>query len=108
MEFVGAGQGRVLVAEVVAGELARALGLPVPEIVLIEVDPVLRRSQSDEEVQDLLRASAGLNLAMDLPGALGFHPLAHEAGAELASRVRWFDALIGNVDRSRRNPDLLL
>ena len=110
VKFVGAGQGRkVLVAEVVAGELARALGLPVPELVLVEVDPVLGRSEPDEEVQDLLRASPGLNLAMDfLPGALGFDPLAHEVGAELASRVLWFDALIGNVDRSWRNPNLLL
>ena len=110
VKFVGAGQGRkVLVAEVVAGELARALGLPVPEIVQVEVDPVLGRSEPDEEVQDLLRASAGLNLAMDfLPGSLGFDPLAHEVAPELASRVLWFDALIGNVDRSWRNPNLLL
>ena len=110
VKFVGAGQGRkVLVAEVVAGELARALGLPVPEIVQVEVDPVLGRSEPDEEVQDLLRASAGLNLAMDfLPGSLGFDPLAHEVAPDLASRVLWFDALIGNVDRSWRNPNLLL
>ena len=110
VKFVGAGQGRkVLVAEVVAGELARALGLPVPEIVQVEVDPVLGRSEPDEEVQDLLRASAGLNLAMDfLPGSLGFDPLAHEVAAGLASRVLWFDGLIGNVDRSWRNPNLLL
>ena len=87
VKFVGAGQGRkVLVAEVLAGELARALGLPVPEIVLVEVDPVLGRSEPDEEVQDLLRASAGLNLALDfLPGSLGFDPLAHEVAPDLAS-----------------------
>ena len=110
VKFVGAGQGRkVLVAEVVVGELARALGLPVPEIVTVEVDPVLGRSEPDEEVQDLLRASGGLNLAMDfLPGALGFDPLAHTVDADLASRVLWFDALVGNVDRSWRNPNLLL
>ena len=81
----------------------------MPEIVQVEVDPVLGRSEPDEEVQDLLRASAGLNLAMDfLPGALGFDPLAHEVAPDLASRVLWFDALIGNVDRSWRNPNLLL
>jgi len=110
VKFIGAGQGRkVLVAEVVAGELARRLGLPVPEIVLVDVDPVLGNSEPDEEVQDLLRASAGRNLAMDfLPGALGFDPLAHTVEPDLASGVLWFDALIGNVDRSWRNPNLLL
>lgn len=110
VKFVGAGQGRrVLVAEVVSGELARRLGLPVPEIVTVEVDPVLGRSEPDEEVQDLLRASGGLNLALDfLPGALGFDPLAHTVDADLASRVLWFDALVGNVDRSWRNPNLLV
>ncbi len=110
VKFIGAGQGRkVLVAEVVAGELARALGLPVPEIVVVDVDPVLGNSEPDEEVQDLLRASAGRNLAMDfLPGSLGFDPLGHTVEPDLASAVLWFDALIGNVDRSWRNPNLLL
>ena len=110
VKFVGAGQGRkVLVAEVVSGELARRLGLPVPEIVTVHVDPVLGRSEPDEEVQDLLRASGGLNLGMDLlPGALGFDPLAHTVDPLLASRVLWFDALVGNVDRSWCNPNLLL
>jgi hypothetical protein len=110
VKFRGAGQGRkVLVAEVVVGGLARALGLPVPELVLVEVDPVLGRAEPDEEVQDLLRASGGLNLGMDyLPGALGFDPVAHEVDADLASRVLWLDALVGNVDRSWRNPNLLL
>lgn len=110
VKFSGAGQGRkVLVAEVVVGELARRLGLPVPELVLVEVDPLLGNSEPDEEVQDLLRASPGLNLAMDfLPGALGFDPLAHAVEADLASRVLWLDALVGNVDRSWRNPNLLL
>lgn len=110
VKFRGAGQGRkVLVAEVVVGELARALGLPVPELVLAEVDPVLGRAEPDEEVQDLLRASGGLNLAMDfLPGALGFDPVAHSVDAVLASQVLWLDALVGNVDRSWRNPNLLV
>ncbi|MBC7375456.1 MAG: aminotransferase class I and II [Frankiales bacterium] len=110
VKFTGAGQGRkVLVAEVVVGELARALGLPVPELVLVEVDPVLGRAEPDEEVQDLLRASPGLNLGTDfLPGSLGFDPMAHPVAAGLASRVLWLDALVGNVDRSWRNPNLLL
>ncbi|CAN5165023.1 hypothetical protein BH24ACT10_BH24ACT10_01240 [soil metagenome] len=110
VKFRGAGQGRkVLVAEVLVGSLARALGLPVPELVLVDVDPVLGRAEPDQEVQDLLRASGGLNLGMDyLPGALGFDPVAHVVDAELASRVLWLDALVGNVDRSWRNPNLLL
>ncbi len=110
VKFWGAGQGRkVLVAEVVVGELARRLGLPVPELVLVHVDPVLGNSEPDEEVQDLLRASPGLNLGTDfLPGSLGFDPLAHQVDPDLASRVLWLDALVGNVDRSWRNPNLLL
>lgn len=110
VKFRGAGQGRkVLVAEVVVGALAQQLGLPVPELVLVEVDPVLGRAEPDEEVQDLLRASGGLNLGMDfLPGALGYDPVAHVVEPELASRVLWLDALVGNVDRSWRNPNLLL
>jgi hypothetical protein len=110
VKFRGAGQGRkALVAEVVAGELARVLGLPVPELVVVELDPVVARHEPDEEVQDLLAASAGSNLGMDyLPGSLGFDPLAHQVEADLASRVLWFDALVSNVDRSWRNPNLLL
>jgi len=110
VKFSGAGQGRkVLVAEVLVGELARRLGLPVPELVLVEVDPVLGRAEPDEEVQDLLRASPGLNLGTDfLPGSLGFDPIAHAVDPHLASRVLWLDALVGNVDRSWRNPNLLL
>jgi len=110
VKFVGAGQGRkVLVAEVLVGELGRSLGLPVPELVLVDVDPVLGRAEPDEEVQDLLRASPGINLGTDyLPGALGFDPNAHAVDPDLASRVLWFDALVGNVDRSWRNPNLLL
>jgi len=110
VKFSGAGQGRkVLVAEVLVGELARRLGLPVPELVLVEVDPVLGRAEPDEEVQDLLRASPGLNLGTDfLPGSLGFDPVVHQLDPWLASRVLLLDALVGNVDRSWRNPNLLL
>jgi hypothetical protein len=110
VKYRGAGQGRkVLVAEILVGSLAQQLGLPVPELVLVEVDPVLGRAEPDEEVQDLLRASGGLNLGMDfLPAALGYDPVAHQVDADLASRVLWLDALVGNVDRSWRNPNLLL
>jgi hypothetical protein len=110
VKYVGAGQGRkTLVAEIICAGLARALGLRVPELVLVEVDPDLGRSEPDEEVQDLLKASGGLNLGTDfLPGSLGFDPLAHPIDPEQASRVLWFDALVGNVDRSWRNPNLLM
>ncbi len=110
VKFVGAGQGRkVLVAEVIVGELARRLGMPVPQLVLVGVDPILGLAEPDEEVQDLLRASAGLNLAMDfLPGALGFDPVVHTVDPALAARVLWLDAFVGNVDRSWHNPNLLM
>ncbi|GAA1880340.1 hypothetical protein GCM10009836_72050 [Pseudonocardia ailaonensis] len=110
VKFHGAGQGRrVLVAEIVSGELARALGLPVPELVTVELDPELGLAEPDQEVQDLLRRSPGLNLGLDyLPGALDFDPLAFDPGPELAGRVLWFDALVGNVDRSWRNANMLL
>ncbi len=110
LKFRGAGQGRkALVAEVVAGEIARRLGLPVPEIVLANLDPVLARSEPDPEIQDLIRASEGVNLAMDyLPGSLGFDPLASPIEPSLASRILWFDALTTNVDRTPHNTNLLL
>ena len=110
VKFVGAGQGRpVLVNEIVSGELARAIGLPVPEIVTVDVDPGLGRTEPDQEVQELLRHSAGLNLGIDfLPGSLDLDPLAFDVGPELAGRVLWFDALVGNVDRSWRNSNMLL
>ncbi len=109
VKFRGAGQGRTaLVAEVISAGLARGLGLPVPELVTVEVDPALAAGEPDQEVQDLLRASAGLNLGMDfLPGALDFDPKAFPVDSALAGRVLWFDALVGNVDRSHRNPNLL-
>lgn len=110
VKFIGAGQGRkTLVAEVVTGELGRALGLPVPELAQVEFDAVIARSEPDEEVQALLKASGGLNLGMDfLPGALAFDPLSFDVGPDLAGRVLWFDALVGNVDRSWRNPNMLV
>jgi hypothetical protein len=110
VKFRGAGQGaKVLVAEIVVGELARALGLPVPELALIDLDPALSNAEPDEEVQDLLRASAGLNLAMDyLPGSVTLDPSVDPVDSALAARVLWLDALVDNVDRTWRNPNLLL
>ncbi|AMW09193.1 hypothetical protein A4E84_06605 [Streptomyces qaidamensis] len=109
LKFTGAGQGRkTLVAEVVCGELARRLGLRMPRLVTVELDPELGLGEPDEQVQSLLRSSGGTNLGMDfLSGALGFDPLAFPVSPEEAGRVVWFDALINNVDRSWRNPNLL-
>ena len=109
IKFTGAGQGRkTLVAEVVAGELARRLGFRVPRLVTLDLDPDLGLGEPDERVQELLKSSGGTNLGMDfLSGALGFDPLAFTVGPEEAGRIVWFDALVNNVDRSWRNPNLL-
>jgi hypothetical protein len=97
------------VAELIAGEIGRVLGLNVPELVFVDVDEALGRNEPDEEIRDLLRASVGLNLALDyLPGSVMFDPAAGDsAGADLASRAVWFDAFITNVDRTFHNPNLL-
>ncbi len=110
LKFRGAGQGPLaLVAEIIAGELARRLGLRTPEIALATLDPRIAASEPDPEIQDLLRASAGLNLAVDfLPGSAGFDPLGWTADEQFASELLWFDALIQNVDRTWRNPNLLV
>jgi hypothetical protein len=110
VKFHGAGQGRkALVAEIISGELGRRLGLRVPDIVTVDVDPVIARHEPDPDVQDLLKASPGRNLGIDyLPGSLGFDPLAWSPDPAFAASVLWFDALIGNVDRSWRNPNLLV
>jgi hypothetical protein len=110
LKFYGAGQGPLaLAAEIIAGEIGRALGLRVPELVLMEVDLALGRNEPDEEIRDLLRASPGLNLGMDfLPGSAMFDIAAGDrADAELASQAVWFDAFVTNVDRTARNPNLL-
>ena len=109
VKFRGAGQGpKALAAEIVAGELARGLDLPVPELVLVELDGEMARAEPDPEIQDLIRASAGLNLGVDfLPGALPYSP-ARPPAPDLAAAVVWLDALIENVDRTPRNPNLLL
>ncbi len=110
LKFRGAGQGpKALIAELIGGEIARAAGLAVPEIVLIELDPELARTEPDAEIQDLIRASAGLNLALDfLPGAVTFDLLAEPPSGELASAIVWLDAFISNVDRTARNTNLLV
>ena len=111
MKFVGAGQGpKALIAELVAGEIARALGLHVPEIVLIELDSAMARSEPHAEIQDLLRASVGLNLGLRyLPNAFIFDVLLKPSPSpELASAIVWFDAYVTNVDRTPRNVNLLL
>ena len=110
LKFRGAGQGPLaLVAELIAGEIGRALGLQVPELVKVEVDPPLGRNEEDPEIRDLLKASVGLNLALDyLPGSVSFDPAARDVvEADLASSIVWFDAFVTNVDRTPRNPNLL-
>jgi hypothetical protein len=114
VKFRGAGQGpRALVAEWLAGELARAIGLAVPDLVGIEIDPGLGDSEPDEEIHDLVGASGGLNLGMDfLPGALSFNPAVRSPGEHIdpsfAADVVWFDALVTNPDRTAQNPNLLV
>lgn len=113
LKFRGAGQGpKALIAELVAGEIARALGLRVPEIVFVDLDPVLGRNEPDYEIRSLLKASAGLNLALDyLPSAITFDPLVPRPVTqepELASSIVWFDAYTTNVDRTARNTNMLV
>lgn len=110
LKFRGSGQGpKALIAEWVAGEIARALGLEVPEIVLATLDVELARTEADPEIQSLMRASAGLNLALDyLPGSVTFDPVAWQPDADLASRIVWFDAFVSNVDRTPKNVNLLV
>jgi hypothetical protein len=111
VKFRGAGQGiKALIAEVLVGEIARALGLRVPEIVLIDVDPRLADAEPDPEIQELVHASPGLNAALDfLPSALPFSPAAPVGVTpELAADVVWLDALCANVDRTPRNPNMLI
>jgi hypothetical protein len=110
LKFRGAGQGaRVLIAELVCGEIGRALGLPVPEIVFADLDRDLSRTEPDHEISALIRNSAGLNLAVDyLPGSVSYNPLVMRLDDDVASRIVWFDAYISNVDRTARNPNMLI
>jgi hypothetical protein len=110
LKFRGAGQGpKALIAELVTGEIARASGLPVPEIVFVELDPELARTEPDPEIQHLIRESAGLNLALDyLPGSVMFDPVAERPDSDLASSIVWLDAFVANVDRTPRNTNMLM
>ncbi len=110
LKFRGAGQGvKSLIAELVGGEIARALGLKVPELVFANVDPAFGRTEPDEEIQDLLKASEGVNLALHyLSGAITFDPNVTKVDATLASQIVWFDSLITNVDRTARNTNMLM
>jgi hypothetical protein len=109
LKFRGAGQGRkALIAELIGGEVARTLGLNVPEIVFAVLDEAFGRIEGDEEIQDLLKASVGLNLGLHyLSGAITFDPLATTVSAELASRILWLDCFLMNVDRTARNTNML-
>jgi hypothetical protein len=110
LKFRGAGQGvKALIAELLGGEIARTLGLRVPEIVFADVDPAFGRTEPDEEIQDLLKASEGLNLGLHyLSGAISFDPAVTTPDAKLASQIVWLDCLITNVDRTARNTNMLM
>ncbi len=110
LKFRGAGQGiKALIAELIGGEMARALGLKIPEIVFANVDPAFGRTEPDEEIQDLLKASAGLNLALHyLSGANTFDPNVTIIDARLASLIVWLDSFITNVDRTAKNTNMLV
>jgi hypothetical protein len=110
LKFRGAGQGpKSLIAELLAGEIGRLAGLPIPEIVFVELPTELARTEPDPEIQSLIRASAGLNIALDyLPGSVTFDPLVAVPDARLASSIVWFDAFVCNVDRTVRNVNMLM
>jgi hypothetical protein len=109
LKFRGAGQGiKALIAELIGGELVRAAGLKIPEIVFAQVDPAFGRTEPDEEIQDLLKASAGLNLGLHyLSGAISFDPVVNKVDPVTASKIVWLDALLMNVDRTPRNTNML-
>ncbi|WP_439882213.1 HipA family kinase [Pontibacter sp. MBLB2868] len=110
LKFRGAGQGlKALIAELISGEIARTLGFKVPELVFATLDEAFGRTEPDEEIQDLLRASEGLNLALHyLSGAITFDALVTTVDARLASQIVWLDCLITNVDRTPRNTNMLM
>src|SRR5215207_8508640 len=109
LKFRGAGQGvKALIAELIGGEIARALGLKIPEIVFANLDEAFGRTEPDEEIQDLLKASEGLNLALHyLSGATTFDPLVNKIDSQLASKIVWLDSLLNNVDRTSNNGNML-
>src|SRR5882672_3264170 len=110
LKFRGAGQGpKALIAELIGGEIARALGMRVPEIVFAYLDSAFGRTEPDEEIQDLLKASVGLNLALHyLSGAITFDPTVTTLPSRLASQIVWLDCLLTNVDRTPRNTNMLV
>ncbi len=110
LKFRGAGQGvKALIAELIGGEIARTLGLKVPEIVFANLDSAFGRTEPDEEIQDLLKASVGLNLALHyLSGAITFDPTVTRLPTRLASQIVWLDCLLTNVDRTPRNTNMLV
>lgn len=111
VKFRGAGQGpKALIAELIAGEIGRTLRLPVPEIVFVTINPTFGNAEPDSEIQELLKESAGLNLGLDfLPGALAYIPaIAPSIDPAFAALVIWFDAFVMNVDRTARNPNIVL
>lgn len=110
LKFSGAGQGvKALIAEIIGGEIARALGFKVPEIVFANLDEAFGRTEPDEEIQDLLKASIGLNLALHyLSGAITFDPTVTTIDPKLASQIVWLDCLLINMDRTARNTNMLI
>jgi hypothetical protein len=110
VKFRGAGQGvKALIAELLGGEIARLLGLKVPEIVFANLDPAFGRTEPDEEIQDLLRASVGINIALHyLSGAITFDSVINKVDEEMASKIVWFDCFVTNVDRTVRNTNMLM
>lgn len=110
LKFRGAGQGtRALIAELIGGEIARLAGLKVPELVFANIDEAFGRTEPDEEIQDLLKASTGVNLALHyLGGSYTFDPVVTDVDQELASKIVWLDAFLMNVDRTRRNTNMLM
>ena len=110
LKFRGAGHGvKALIAELIGGEIARALGLPTPELVFAELDEAFGRTEGDEEIQDLLKGSLGTNLALHyLSGAINYDPVANDVDETLASRIVWLDSFITNVDRTFRNTNMLI
>ncbi|SHG10734.1 hypothetical protein SAMN05443549_10271 [Flavobacterium fluvii] len=110
LKFRGAGHGvKALIAELIGGEIARVLNLKMPELVFANLDEAFGRSEGDEEIQDLLQGSQGLNLALHfLSGAITFDPVVTQLSPELASQIVWLDAFITNVDRTFRNTNMLI
>ncbi|MBS1563166.1 MAG: aminotransferase class I and II [Bacteroidetes bacterium] len=110
LKFRGAGQGRkALIAELLGGTIARVLGLKIPEIVFARLDSAFGRTEPDEEIQDLLKASVGLNLALHyLSGAISFDPVVNKVSPAIASMIVWMDCLLTNVDRTPRNTNMLV